>query len=209
MKLLLTLLLGILNHPALAQWYLGGAIGSGYVQSGSTSLDATLAAQGITAKSTVNSRDTDYKIYAGYRIDRRFSLEAGYMDLGRVTASGTFSSPLPGGTFSDGIRAHGWNFDLVGSIPLSEDFSACLRLGVVRAEIKSNIIAYPNFGFAPVAISRKATSNGRHYGVGVQYSLSGHWKLNGEWEKIDKVGDPNSTGEGNISITSLGIAYLF
>jgi OOP family OmpA-OmpF porin len=188
-------------------WYVGGAIGQGIVQSGATDLNATLAAQGITAQSTVNCKCTDFKLYAGYGLNGHFAIEGGYVNLGKLDATGTFTAPLPGGVFSDSIKADGWNVDVVAAAPVTENLSVYGRLGLIRASVTANIVA--STGFFTLALPSRAISTNAHYGAGLQYNFSRNWGIRGEWEKFNKLGDPNTTGQGDIDLYSLGAIYRF
>lgn len=196
-----------LSARAESDWYIGGAIGQGIVQSGATDLNATLAAQGITAQSTVSCKCTDFKLYAGYRLNDNFAIEGGYVNLGKLDASGTFTAPLPGGVFSDSIKADGWNVDVVGTAPVTENFSAYGRLGLIRASVTADIAA--STGFFTLTLPAKAISNNTHYGLGLNYRLSTNWGVRGEWERFSQLGDPNTTGQGDIDLYSIGTTYRF
>lgn len=188
-------------------WYIGGAIGQGVVQSGATDLDATLAAQGITAQSSVNCKCTDFKLYAGYGLNGWLAIEGGYVNLGKLEAAGTFTAPLPGGAFSDSIQADGWNADVVAAAPVTDNFLVYGRLGIIRASVTADIVA--STGLFTLTLPSRAISTNTHYGVGLQYNFSRNWGIRGEWEKFSKLGDPNTTGQGDIDLYSLGATYRF
>jgi OmpA-OmpF porin, OOP family len=62
------------SAPAVAQdkgLYLGGSLGQSKV-----SLDCTGA-------SSCDDKDTSWKIFAGYQVNRNFAIEVGYSNLGR------------------------------------------------------------------------------------------------------------------------------
>lgn len=198
-----------LSLPAAAEsnLYLGGTFAKSYTQSSSVGLDATLAAQGITAQSTVNSKDSSYKFYAGYQVTPYFAVEGGYVNLGKVDAAGTFTAPFPGGTFTDHIQASGWNADAVGTFPVRENVSLYGRLGWVRAKVTANVVA--NGAFGTMLLPSEATSTGTHYGIGGQYKLNPNWAVRAEYEQFNKVGNPLTTGQGDIHLYGVSVQYHF
>jgi OmpA-OmpF porin, OOP family len=188
--------------------YLGTTFAKSYAQSSSVGLDATLAAQGITAQSTVNSKDKSYKFYAGYQFTPYFALEGGYVNLGKVNAAGTFTFPFPpGGTFTDTIQANGWNVDAVGTLPVIENLSLYGRLGWVRAKVTANIVAQTGFG--AMSFPSQARSTGTHYGIGGQYKLNQNWAVRAEYERFNKIGNPLTTGQGDIHLYGMSAQYRF
>lgn len=187
--------------------YMGISIGQGYTKSSSISLDNTLASQGITAQSTINVKDTAYKIFVGYQFTQKFSIEGGYANLGQVKAAGTFTAPFPGDTFNDTIKASGWNVDAIGSLSVMNNLEAYARLGLIRAKTTSNIIA--NTAFGTITFPNQATSTSTHYGAGLQYKLTQNWAMRGEYERYNRIGNPLTTGQGDIQVYSLGARYQF
>ena len=67
-------------------WYVGGTGGVAIVDASSSDLDEHLADQGFTTSSTLDDDDSGWKGYVGYRFERLFGLEAGYVDLGEVSS---------------------------------------------------------------------------------------------------------------------------
>lgn len=194
--------------PAHAEsaWYGGVALGQSFV-SGGSDLNAILAAQGIKAQSTSTCQCSAYKLYAGYVIDQTFSVEGGYAKLGSTKASGTFTTPLPGGNFTDDIPAKGWTLDALAAAPLIERFSIYGRLGVVRAKVSADVVA--KTPFYTVTSAKQSDTTRPHYGVGIHYDVAPNLGIRAEWETFSKVGNPVTTGQGDVVLYSLGMNYRF
>lgn len=96
------------------------------------------------------------KVYGGYQVNPNVAVEAGGMDLGHVDeATGT-------------AKGQGLIGDLVGSLPIAQDWSVLGRVGAARARLE--------------------TSNGDDHGAGMDYGaevqckLTSNVSLRGEWE---------------------------
>ncbi len=149
--------------------YIGGSIGS-----------TDYKGPDVGGLSTDRSA-TGGKIYGGYSFNPNFSLEGGYADLGDAnSAAGT--------TSGDGIYV-----DAVGTIPLSESFSAIGRVGVFNG--KSTDLT---------GASDRGTSY--KYGLGVQYDFTRQVGLRGEWERyrFKSFGD-----HVDRDMLSVGVNYRF
>lgn len=118
---------GLLAAPAAhAQWmglkqdtglYIGAAVGQANVRN----LCGDLAPLGVTS---CDEKDFSWKLSAGYQFHRNFAAELGFVDFGKVSATG------PAGTAS--IRTRGVELLGVAKVPLTESFGAYAKAGVVR-----------------------------------------------------------------------------
>src|SRR5262245_35020938 len=78
---------------------------------------------------TVDDKDTAWKLGGGYMFMRYVGIEAGYAQLGELTAS----DPSP---FNVNISASGPFVAAIGVLPLGERFSLFGRLGVINAKVE-------------------------------------------------------------------------
>jgi OmpA-OmpF porin, OOP family len=187
-KLLLSGIVGAammaLSPAALSQttgFYVGGAIGQ-------TTIDACGV---VPAGLSCDDEDTSWKILGGYQINRNFSAELGYSNLGEITASG------PGGSLS--IESNAWELVGVGSYPLSNQLSVYGKLGLYRAEVELT---------STVGISGDETATDLTYGVGLRYDFTPTIGVRGEWQRYGDVGG-GSTGEGDVDVLSVGVIFKF
>ncbi len=195
-KVLLAAMLGatVMAAPAasIAQargetgWYLGGGIGQSKAKDGCT----TLGVPGFSC----DDKDSAYKVFGGYQVNRNFAAELGYSDLGKVKASG------PSGSSAD-IKSNAWDFTAIGAFPLANQFSIFGRLGFYRGEGKLGGV-----------VSGKKDTTDVTYGGGLQYDFSRNLGVRGEWQRYSKVKarDDASGAEAHSDIDVLGVSlWLF
>ena len=191
---------------AMAQdsgWYGGVNAGQSRAKIDDVRIVGGLLGRGlITSSITDDDRDTGYKLFGGYRMNRNFALEAGYFDLGKF---GFTATTLPAGTLNGRIKIKGVNLDLVGMLPITEKFSAFGRVGVSRAEARDS---FTGTGFVRVLNPnpQKRDTNVK-YGVGLQYAFTEALGIRAEVERYrinDAVGN-----KGDIDLVSLGLVYRF
>lgn len=201
--LALALVASSLSMAQDGNWYLGGNAGRSQAD-----LDnARIARDRLGAGFSVNSiaddnRDTGYKLFGGYQLNPNFAIEGGYFDLGK---SGFRATTLPPGTFNGDMIIKGWNLDLVGTLPLSENFSVFGRVGANYAKT--------NGSFAGTGAAALASGNtSEHHtnpkvGLGLQYALNESLALRTEMERY-RVND-GSGQKGNVDLFSIGLIYRF
>lgn len=195
-------LLGIITGAATAAdsgSYAGISVGQSKTQMSSGDIDSTWANLGFGATATsLDSTDTGWKFYSGYRFNKSFAIEGGYVDLGRFG----LSTSRPSGVMTGKANpAKGGLFvDAVGIVPLRNDFSVFGKLGgywVVSELQAAGSGSADNFD----------KNYGIHYGLGGAYSFTKTLSVRLEWERFDKVGNRNSTGQGNADLLSVGLVY--
>lgn len=173
--------------------------------------DTAIVNLGVTAfTSQADETDTGYKLQLGYRFNRHFAIEGGYMDLGRYTYDAVATVPVATRTGSVDIDA--WNLTAVGSLPLTERFAVIGKLGAAAHRLKFHCAGT---GIACVNPDRKASGTSLHYGLGVEWTFSPNWFVRGEYEVVRKVGDAfdfngtNGTSRADVKMTGVGIGYRF
>ena len=197
----------VMNSPlAVADdsgWYAGANIG----QSRAKIDDARITAQMLVAPTTAvsiidDNRDTSYKLFGGYRYNKNVAVEAGYFDLGQF---GFTAATAPAGTLTGKIKLKGLNLDAVGTLPLTEKFSALGRLGLNYAQTRDSFIGTG----AATVLNPNPSKNQINYklGAGLQYDLTQSLGMRVEAERYrinDAVGN-----RGDVDMYSLGLVYRF
>lgn len=125
-----------------------------------------------------SSKGTSYKLYGGYSFTPNVALEAGYADLGKL--SGDTGSTKGRGPF----------IDVVGKMPLANDFSALGRIGVFNGKLSSN----------GNGVSTSNSSTNPKYGLGLQYDLSKTSAIRGEWERYRFKASDTHTNADQFSV---------
>jgi OOP family OmpA-OmpF porin len=146
--------------------------------------------------------DTAFKLFGGYQFNRNFALEGGYFNLGKF---GFTSTTVPAGTLNGQIKLQGLNLDLVGTLPLSERFSAIARIGAQSAMARDSFS-----GTGAVSVLNPSPSKRElnyKVGVGLQYEVSRSFLLRAEAERYrinDAVGN-----HGGVNVVSLSLVMPF
>jgi OOP family OmpA-OmpF porin len=199
-------LAAIASNCALADetgWYGGANIGRSSATIDNARITSGLASSGLSTTSIANrDRDTAYKIYGGYQFNKYIGLEGGYFDLGKF---GFTANTLPLGTLNGTTRMRGFNLDAVGTLPLSEKFSALGRIGINNAQTRD---AFTGTGAVNVT-NPNPTKRDTNYklGVGLQYAFNDALAMRGEIERYrvnDAIGN-----KGHVDVFSVGLVYSF
>lgn len=108
-----------------------------------------------------SNKGTSYKLYGGYAFTPNVALELGYADLAKYSGNGAEA------------KGHGPYVDVVGKVPLANDFSAIGRIGAFNGKVTSNANG----------VSSSSSGTNAKLGLGVQYDLSKTSGIRGEWER--------------------------
>ena len=194
-------LTAIISVPASAQWYAGAGVGS----SNATGLNGSGA---VTATTNVTisggTRATSWKLYGGYQFTPNWGVEAQYTDLGKRSATATFSGAVVG---SAGLNASAsqWGIAGTGTMPLSNNFYLLGKLGVSRNEI-ANVTAT----FGGVTYSGSGTSKTDLLaGLGVGYNFNKNVGVRFEYENFGKFSSNGGAGGSGIKGDNWGISLKY
>lgn len=123
--------------------------------------------QSFVDERNYDDEDTAFSVFGGYQFNRYFSLEGGYADFGKLRPRGA----------GDDLEASSVYLTAVGSVPITDNFSAYAKAGVQRWDLDTAI---------PGVIGNN-DDNGTDptYGVGVQYRFTDHLALRGEYSRFE------------------------
>lgn len=184
-------------------WYGGVNIGQSRAKIDNANISSNLLGSGFATSSISNDdRDTGYKLFAGYKYNRNFAVEAGYFDLGEFGFSAT---TVPPGTLNGRIKLKGVNLDAVGILPINEKLSAFGRIGVSYADAQDS---FSGTGAVSVLNTNPSKRQANlKFGGGLQYDFTPALGMRVEAERYrinDAVGS-----KGDIDLLSLGLVYRF
>jgi OmpA-OmpF porin, OOP family len=196
----------LLASPALAQDnYFYGGLSAGKTRANlhSESITSGLLAPGQTASLTSSSaKDNGYKVFAGYQLNRYLALEGGFFHLGEFSFD---NAVTPAGTLHGQVRVQGANADLVGLLPITDNFSLLARVGANYARTRDT---FTTTGAASVANANPSDRQGNYKaGVGLQYAFANWVQMRIEAERYrvsDAVG-----GKLNANMYSVGLVFPF
>lgn len=184
-------------------WYIGGNVGQSRAKIDDARIRAQLLGAGFSTTSIAdNNRDKGYKLFAGYQINKTFSIEGGYFNLGRF---GYLATTVPAGTLSGNIKLQGVNLDGVATLPITDQFSVFGRLGLNYAQARDTFV-----GTGAVIVANPNPSKNQvnyKFGGGLQYAFTEALAMRLEAERYrinDAVGN-----KGDIDLVSLGLVYHF
>lgn len=187
-------------------WYGVGSIGRSSLPNDNSKgdIDSALVSAGATGlSSSFDDSDTGYKLQLGYQFNQNWAVEGGYVDLGEFKYHASYT----GGAANAKAKADGWNIDVVGILPINDQFSVFGKLGFIDAKVKIDASATGPGGSA--SGSADDTCWKGTWGVGATYNFSKTIGIRAEWERFDKLGDKGSTGESNVNLLSVGLSFKF
>jgi OOP family OmpA-OmpF porin len=196
----------LLASPALAQdsySYFGLSVGKSRANLDNQGIANSVIAPGQTASVTTSSpKDTGYKVFGGYQLNRNLAFELGFFRLGEFEFG---ANTTPAGALKGQVRVQGANLDLVGLVPLSENFSLLGRLGVQYARIRDNFSGSGTTVVTNPAPSHRNTNY--KVGVGAQYAFSQSVQMRLEAERY-RVDDALGR-DVNANMYSVGFVFPF
>jgi OmpA-OmpF porin, OOP family len=184
-------------------WYAGVNVGQSMANIDDARITSGLLGGGFgTTSINDDDRDTGYKIFGGYKVNKNFALEGGYFDLGKF---GFTATTVPAGTLNGNIQLKGLNLDAVGILPINAKFSAFGRVGLNYAEAKDS---FSGTGAVRVVNTSPSKSEANYkLGLGLQYDFTDAVGMRAEVERYrinDAVGN-----KGDVDLFSLGLVYRF
>ena len=178
-----------LSQASFAQdmgWYVGATVGQSKFKDSCNDLGGA----------TCDDKDTAFRILGGYQLNRNFAAEVGYSQLGKAKAS------VPGASIEQ--KASVWELVGIAALPIGNAFSVYGKGGVYHGELKDTFNSTA-FGSA----EEKTTNTALTYGAGVRFDFLRNLALRAEYQRYKDLGDPNSTGETDIEVLSLGLLWKF
>ena len=200
--------LAIIASPVAAaddepNWYGGVGLGWSRARIDDDRIRAGFVGSGLTVDSIDDDKNgLGLKVFAARQFNKYFALEGGYFNLGKF---GYTANTTPNGSVNGTIKLQGLNLDAVGTLPITEKFSALGRVGVTYVQTRDT---FTGAGAATVSDGDSKKNEGNYkLGLGVQYAFTEALAMRGEWERYrvnDAVGN-----RGDIDMLSIGLVYHF
>ncbi len=184
-------------------WYTGGSAGLSHAEVDEKRITSGLLGGGFATTSLSEDEFAPgFKLFGGYQFNKYFALENGYFEHRKF---GFTATTVPAGSLTGIMRFRGVNFDVVGILPITDNFSAFGRAGVIYSEAKGSF----NGTGAVVVTDPNRRKRGVSYkfGVGVEYAFTDWFSLRTEAERYrmdDAVGN-----HGDIDLFSSGVVFRF
>jgi OOP family OmpA-OmpF porin len=190
--------------PADRGWYAGLDVGRSNLRLNGSDLDGVFANQGITSSTSIDGHDTNLGANVGYRLNRNFALEGGYIDFGKFDFNAAANAP-GADTIQGDYKAHAWSFSAVGTAPIDNRWSLYAKGGVTRTS--ADLSASSATG-ATAPAGASASGTGALLGVGTSYDFTRSLYGKLEADRYTHVGDSN-TGRGDIDVYTVGVGLRF
>jgi OOP family OmpA-OmpF porin len=188
----------LMSAPVLAQdagFYIGGGLGQSKWDIDSSGLSGT-----------TDDKDTAWKIFGGYQVNKYFGVEGGYVDLGNASFTGTLASPIPpfpaGTPVSLNLDSKAWFVSVVGTLPISNQFSLLGKIGVSRSDTDATAAV------AGLAGSANEKTTEATYGLGVRFDINKNFGVRAEWDRF-RVGGDDVGGKGDIDLFTINAIFRF
>jgi len=133
------------------------------------------------------------KVYAGYRFNRRFGVEAGFARLGTLSET----VQLGGSRVEQKARGRSLYAAATGRMPLSESFALTGKLGVSYGKVSGT-------NLLPAANSLMGTTRSLLVNVGAEYRFTPNVAFTVEFDRFGKLSDRVSA-----NLVSTGVRYDF
>lgn len=188
-------------RAAPSHWYIGGNYGRTLESIDDGKIANTIISGGLTNLEDEDS-DRGYKLFVGYQFNDYFALETGYADLGDFGVN--VARAPDAGTLKGDASYKGYNFDLVGTLPITPRLSAFGRVGALHYERDENYVGTESLA---TSFSREDQDTGYKFGAGLEYSFTERLSARIEAERYrikDLIGD-----HGSVNLYSAGLVYRF
>lgn len=123
--------------------------------------------QSFVDEQAYDDEDTAFSVFGGYQFNKYFALEGGYADFGKIEPE--LAGP--------DLEADSFYLTAVGSVPITEKFSAYAKAGFHRWNIDD---AIPGLTGTDDDSGTDPT-----YGVGVQYRFTDRVAMRGEYSRFE------------------------
>jgi len=187
-------------------WYLGASLGQSYINLNdvcSRNLQP-LYTSGFSC-STKNAA-VGLRLFAGYQIIENLAVEGGYVDLGQGSVSSAGNVGITPSTADLTLKSNGLAADVILTLPITHEFGVFGRLGTFFWEVAET----PNASGGLVANGNQSSSGASFdFGIGAKYDFDSKTGIRAEYQLFKNVGDPNTTGRGDIGLISASLLYRF
>lgn len=160
-----------------AGWYVGGSFGKTEDNESCPTTNCDL-------------KDSGWKLFGGYKLNRNLAVEAAYADFGTFSAGGTFF----GTPVSVNVDVTSVNLAAVGVLPVGDRFGLFGKAGI-------SFTSYDASGSASgFTFTGSDDETELLWGFGATYNFTPNLAIRAEWERLNK---------SDVDMMSIGIQYRF
>ena len=155
---------------------------------GQSQANSLLAPYGVSI--SCDDKDTSWKIGGGIQFNKYIAAELEYHDYGRAEVKALGSK--------GGYDTHSFGVHILPHLPITEELSAFVRVGFVRAGMK---------GTGLIDGSEYTTTSS--YGIGAKYDINSQFAVRLEYSEIRNIGSDDKMGEDDLSYIGVSGLYKF
>ncbi|WP_158543493.1 porin family protein [Dyella solisilvae] len=143
--------------------------------------------------------DTGYGLNFGYRYNDTWGLEAGYVDLGKPSATGSYA----GYDYKGNLHVAGWTVGGNGKFNFAQNWFLSARLGGFFSKTKLDAtVAGESFSF-------RGHDTNFYAGVGAGYNFNRSWSLGINYDHYAAKADNILTKTNSLGLLSGTLEYRF
>jgi OOP family OmpA-OmpF porin len=131
-----------------------------------------------------DDEDTAFSVFGGYQFNRYFALEGAYTDFGKIEPEAAGSE----------LEADTVSLTAVGTVPITDKFSAYAKAGFSRWNLDTELPALTN--------TADDSGTDPTYGLGVQYKINDAVSLRGEYNRFE-------VEDIDLDVAQLQVRYSF
>jgi OOP family OmpA-OmpF porin len=140
-----------------------------------------------------SEKDTVYRVAYGHQFTSNWGIEVGYGDFGRASEKGTLpatpsgvpgSGPIP---YTWEWSAIGWEVAGTGTLHLGDSLSITGKLGVLSADIGSEVVVTTSTNEIWHSVARDTSTNISR-GLGIRYDFNKDFALRLQHESFGELG---------------------
>lgn len=161
-------------------WFVNGNAGTAHYK-------ATVDGEG-----TGTDNNTAFMLNAGYRDQGILGFEAGYTNLGSVSAKDSYGDRLK-------VKADGWTLGLNGHFNFNDHWYMSARAGGFMWKLKAKATIYDQASSATYRDSEQ--SLGWYAGVGTGYDIDKHWSVGANFDYYEMNGHGYDIGTRIFSVS--------
>jgi len=200
------------NNPWYAGIMFGSAISSvsqNQVDTITNDLNTALAPSGnsVTGTATLSaSAASAFSLFGGYRVNRYFAGELGYINFGSLGATYTADTTLGSLTMNGTDKAQAFSVSALGTLPITHTWGVFARAGLAHYwETQSTTSSVAGF-----TVSSTSSDSGMSavYGFGSSWRI-GATTLRVEYDLYPRVAKDFTSVSGGVSVFGLSGQYAF
>lgn len=163
---------------------------------------------------STNRTDTAYKIAMGIKFNPYLAVEAQYIDLGKESYKGRYSSQYISDSEKLSFKTSGIGANIIFSYPI-ESFTVFAKTGYHYLKTKASY--QTSFSDGYYSDHEKASKNYKKwspsFGIGASYAMTANLVVVAEYETYKSIGKDlyldTYSAKHNIDLASIGLRYHF